>query len=118
MSTRSLCPRACLAAALIAGAAGARAGERLVDPTRPPSAAAAVTSDALHVEAVILREGSRIAIVDGRIVRAGDRLGDTRIEEVTAEGVRYFRHGRSGFARLTVATVAVRHALLLGNDLP
>ena len=107
---------ACLAA-LFAAACTARAGEGLVDPTRPTSRVAAPESvgDGIHVEAVILRAGSRVAIVNGHIVRAGDHLGDTLIEEVTADGVRYSQHGHSAFARLTTATIAVRHALLLGN---
>lgn len=109
---------ACLAV-LFAGAPVARAAEGLLDPTRPTSAVAAPESvgDGIHVEAVIQRAGSRIAIVNGHIVRAGDHLGDTLIEEVTADGVRYSQHGHSAFARLTTSTIAVRHALLLG-DLP
>jgi len=104
-------------AILIAGASAAHAGEGLIDPTRPTSEVARSESegDGIHVEAVILRKGSRIAIVNGHIVRAGDHLGDTLIEEVTADGVRYSQHGHSAFARLTTATIAVRHALLLGN---
>jgi len=107
---------ACLAV-LFAGATLARAGEGLVDPTRPTSTVGAPegAGAGIRVEAVILRAGSRIAIVNGHIVRAGDHLGDTLIEEVTADGVRYSQHGHSAFARLTTATIAVRHALLLGN---
>jgi hypothetical protein len=102
---------------LLLGAPVARAGEGLVDPTRPTSVVALPEgeSDGIHVEAIILRAGSHIAIVNGHIVRAGDHLGDALIEEVTAEGVRYSQHGHSAFAHLTTATIAVRHALLLGN---
>ena len=114
--TVSLAGLACLAV-LLTGASVARAGDGLVDPTRPTSTVAAPENegDGIHVEAIILRTGSHVAIVNGHIVRAGDHVGDTLIEEVTADGVRYSQHGRSAFARLTPATIAVRHALLLGN---
>jgi len=107
---------ACLAV-LLAGTSGARAGDGLVDPTRPTSTVAAPESEGngIRVEAVIVRAGSHIAIVNGHIVRAGDHLGDTLIEEVTADGVRYSKNGQSVFARVTPATITVRHAPLLGN---
>jgi nucleoid-associated protein YgaU len=108
---------ACLALCL-AGAPVAHASEALADPTRPSSTAAAPENegDGIRVEAVILRARSCLAIVNGHVVRAGDHLGNTLIEAVTAEGVRYSQHGRSAFARLTPAGIAVRHALLLGNQ--
>ncbi|HYK26172.1 MAG TPA: hypothetical protein VEV18_07925 [Steroidobacteraceae bacterium] len=107
---------ACLAV-LLAGASVGRAADELVDPTRPTSTVAPPESEGngIHVEAIIVRAGSHIAIVNGHIVRAGDHLGDTLIEEVTADGVRYSKNGQSVFARLTPASIAVRHALLLGN---
>jgi hypothetical protein len=37
------------------------------------------------------RDERRVAIVDGRVVRAGDAIAGGRIEEVTARGVRYRR---------------------------
>jgi MSHA biogenesis protein MshK len=67
------------------------------DPMRPPgSAPAAVrpaTSSALRLEGVIA--GSvRVAIVNGRLVRAGDDVAGARILEVLTGGVRYSRAGR------------------------
>jgi hypothetical protein len=89
---------------LIAASGAARAGNALVDPTRPVSAAdpgvAASEPGAMRVQAIISRAGSRVAVVDGRVVHAGDRIGNALIEEVTPDGVRYSQDGRSRFARL------------------
>src|SRR5262244_2297545 len=88
--------------------AGAASGaETLVDPTRPISAHAAPDthsdSPGVHVQAIFSRSGSRIAIVNGKVVRAGDRLGNLSIEEVTADGVRFFLDGHSMFVRVLSA---------------
>lgn len=81
--------------------------EKLVDPTRPPSATPGPTEAARAlspcVQAVLTRDGISIAIVNGHIVRAGDRLADYLIKEVTSNGVRYTRAGHEGFARLVQA---------------
>ena len=78
-------------------AAGARAGE-VRDPMRPANAAApaaprALSVQSLRLEGVISGE-QRIAIVNGRLVRAGDVIAGARILEVFATGVRYERAGR------------------------
>ncbi|HYB66314.1 MAG TPA: hypothetical protein VEC59_13790 [Steroidobacteraceae bacterium] len=89
---------------LLAAGGAARAGNPLADPTRPvtaaDSAAAAPEPGGVRVQAVVIRPGSRVAVVDGRLVRAGDRIADIFIEEVTPEGVRYSQDGHSRFARL------------------
>jgi hypothetical protein len=108
---------ACLLA-LLYGAAAAHAGGPLVDPTRPSATVAPRDDGAIRVQAIILRTAVHVAIVDGRPVRAGDRIGDALIEEVTAEGVRYLRNGRSGFARLSVVNIAVRRSATDGNRVP
>lgn len=86
--------------------------ETLRDPTRPASARAATVNDAkasLRVEA-ILHSGERfVAIVDGKVVRAGDRVGAARIEAIFADGIRYTQAGRSRVARLADRTIQVRH---------
>jgi ribosomal protein L14 len=101
--------------ALAAGAAAAQAAQ-LADPTRPSATAApAEREGGMHVEAIIVRATSRVAIVDGHLVRAGDRIGDVVIEAVTPEGVRYSRGGHSAFARLSAVTVTVRHTPVPGG---
>ena len=66
------------------------------DPMRPPGTAAAVRPRgpvALKLEGVI--SGSvRVAIVNGRLVRAGDEVAGAKILEVLPDGVRYSRGGQ------------------------
>jgi hypothetical protein len=103
----------CIAAAL-AAANSLRASEALVDPTRPapsgPARDKPPEAGGVRLQAIVSRPGSRVAIVNGRIVRAGDRFTNIFIEEVTPEGVRYVQGGRSGFARLHNAALPVRSA--------
>jgi len=121
---RMPCAAAALAGALLAGAllAGAdvSGAEPLVDPTRPVAARAAAYEDTsgVHVQAIVSRAGSRIAIVDGKVVHAGDRVANVVIEEVTPEGVRYSQDGRSGFARLASPKVTVRRVPVAERDVP
>ena len=85
--------------ALVAVAVAGRvfAGE-LRDPMRPAGARPAPTVraaplHALKLEGVIAGE-SRVAIINGRLVRAGDVIAGARILEVFAHGVRYERGGK------------------------
>lgn len=89
------------AALLLAGIAHAFAGaEPLTDPTRPPgvapavaAAARAASSVAAPPEAPQLRSiqlwprGDSSALVDGRVVRVGDPLGDATVVGIDAHGV-------------------------------
>ena len=107
----------------IALAGAAQAGNLLVDPTRPasaPESAGAVSeSGGVHVQAIVSRAGSRVAIVDGKLVHAGDRIANILIEEVTPEGVRYSQGGQSGFARLQCPkALPVRHTPTPQRDVP
>ncbi len=107
---------------LLASGAAARANG-LVDPTRPAGAtdpvAAAPEPGEVRVQAIIRRDGSRVAVVDGRVVHAGDRIASVTIEEVTPDGVRYSLDGRSRFARLKCPTpLTVRHGAPAQRGLP
>jgi MSHA biogenesis protein MshK len=99
-------------AALIAAAAAGRvlAGD-LHDPMRPsgvtPSAAtsaaprpAAVSS--LKLEGVIAG-AQRVAIINGRLVRAGDTVAGARVLEISAHSVRCERAGKILTLTLPVA---------------
>ena len=83
----------CLAA-LIACSAHAQTAR---DPMRPPGTASASRPRgpiALKLEGVI--SGSvRVAIVNGRLVRAGDEIAGAKILEVQKDGVRYSRGGQT-----------------------
>jgi hypothetical protein len=92
---------------LLALCGSAAQGGELRDPMRPagaataPAAARPTTVHALKLEGVIAGE-RRVAIVNGRLVRAGDLIAGARILEVFAQGVRYERAGK--IQTLTLAT--------------
>lgn len=97
-------------AIIAAAAAGRVLGGELHDPMRPsgsPAAAAAprpATVSSLKLEGVIAGE-QRVAIINGRLVRAGDTVAGARILEVFAQGVRYERAGK-----IQTLTLPVAHA--------
>lgn len=101
---RSLVLAALLASGLV------EAGS-LADPMRPFSVARApqgkVVSE-FSVTAVFHSEERRVAVVNGRIVKVGDRLGDIRIVEILPDGVRYERQGREFTIRVASQAVKVR----------
>lgn len=102
-----------LALGLLAAAASVRSGE-LRDPMRPPGsapiAARASAPAAIRLEGVI-SGAVRVAIVNGRVVVAGDAVNGATILEVLADGVRFTRGGRIQTLTLpgtrAVATVRV-----------
>jgi hypothetical protein len=102
-----------LAIGLLAASASARSGD-LRDPMRPPgsapSAARASAPSAMRLEGVI-SGAARVAIVNGRVVVAGDLVNGATILEVLADGVRFTRGGRIQTLTLpgtrAVATVRV-----------
>jgi hypothetical protein len=79
---------------LLASAAGAQV---VRDPMRPPDAAPTAVRRSgpatLKLEGVIAG-AMRVAIVNGRLVHAGDQVAGVTIVEVLANGVRYSRAGR------------------------
>ena len=99
---------------LVLTMSAATAGE-FRDPMRPVGAAPAVTRAAanpsLKLEGVI-GGARRVAIVNGRVVRAGDSIGGARILEVFSNGVRCERAGKIFTLTLPVvhATSTVRVA--------
>jgi hypothetical protein len=85
--------------------------DRLADPTRPPQGPrnqATGGRSSVRVEAILHSEYRRLAIVNGKIVHAGDHVSGVRIEEVLVDGVRYMRDGRIHVARLRPAAMTVR----------
>ena len=86
-----------LALLLLGACACARGGE-LADPMRPPGRAPAAARPAaapaaLRLEGVI-SGATRVAIVNGRVVAAGDVVNGATILEILADGVRFTRGGR------------------------
>lgn len=68
-------------------------GPPLTDPTRPPGPAHVDAGQPAHrpleVSAVFLFGDRSVALVNGRLVGAGERLGSIKIEAVLADGIRY-----------------------------
>ena len=65
-------------------------------------------SPPLRVEAVLRSAERDLAIVNGKIVRAGDRVAGVQVEAILADGIRYVRDGKVHVARLQPTSIAVR----------
>jgi hypothetical protein len=85
----------------------------LRDPMRPPSAPVAVISrpgapPSLQLQAVISTGASRVAIVDGKLVRVGDKVAGAVIDEISTTSIRYTRGGKQLVASLPDTKLDVR----------
>ena len=108
-----------LATLMLSLTAQAAVADRLVDPTRPANVKAAVAAertDVVRLEAVLRSDGAPVAIVNGKVVRAGDHVGPARIDEVLPNGIRYTRDGRSFTARLDTKVMQVRRNVVPNED--
>lgn len=95
--------------ALAAVAATSRA-DALRDPTQPANVRSApqATADTLKVEAIFTTGERRVAIVNGVLVREGERVGSAVIDDIRADHVRYTRGGASHVATLRKPSMTVR----------
>lgn len=75
---------ACLVAAVIAVVAAVE----LVDPTMPPTHAAAASAPELRLQAIFHTREREFAVIDGRRVSQGDRVGAWRVVEIRPDAVR------------------------------
>jgi len=85
----------------------------LIDPTRPPvtvhkSGPVNLAEPVVHVTAIFSSGERRVAVLDGQVVKVGDRVGVVTVQEITPDGVRYLRAGRVEFARLPKQAATVR----------
>jgi hypothetical protein len=90
--------------------------DSLYDPTRPPWVTRNATGSkevalAARVTAIFQSGDRRVAVFDGQVVKAGDRVGDVAIEAILPDGVRYRRAGRVEFARLPKQAAVVRQSV-------
>ncbi len=109
MIPRILKRSATLLAAVLA-ASTAEAGA-LTDPTQPYGAkhvGGATLLVAVTVSAVLSSATRRVAIVNGLVVQAGSRVGEVKIVEVLADGVRYQRRGKEYVCRIAPLAAKVR----------
>ena len=109
-----------LATLLLTMTAQSALADRLVDPTRPanarPVTAAEKIAAPVRLEAILRSDGVDVAIVNGKVVRAGDVIGAARIDAVFPDGIRYTRDGQSHTARLDTKRMQVRRNVVSNED--
>jgi hypothetical protein len=109
-----------LATLLLTMTAQPALADRLIDPTRPANAKAISSGEkaeaGVRLEAILRSDGAHLAIVNGKVVRAGDRIGATRIDDVLADGIRYTRDGRSHTVRLDSKAMQVRRNVVPNEE--
>ena len=110
MTKRSMTKRAallCLSLLCIC----AVSAEPLLDPTQPYSERSVAIANnkpavtPLQLEAILHSEQRRLAIVNGRLVHEGDRVGDNLIDSITQTTVRYSNHGQQHTLTLANTTL-------------
>jgi hypothetical protein len=104
---------------LAAGGAAAAPPTGLADPTRPPGVVAAPVATASNtapkaapapprLQSVQLgRSGEATALVDGRLLRVGDALGEAKVVAIDLQGLQL--QGPRGSERLWLLAALVEH---------
>ena len=86
--------------------------DALPDPTRPLTFTAASvansTEPSVRLEAILRSGDKHLAIVNGKLVRAGDRIDNVTIASIDADGLRYVVAGREHVAKLAADSLKVR----------
>ena len=110
--------RAGAAALLVACAAwSARAADELGDPTQPTplavklpavAAAAAPAGPRWHLWSTLVSEGRRVAVINGRTLKRGDRIDDATLVEIFNDRVTLDYDGRRMTVHLLPATLKVK----------
>jgi MSHA biogenesis protein MshK len=87
----------CALAALAAGSSASQAAlaQALADPMRPPATpapspaegAADAEKAAARLQSVLISPARRVAVIDGRVVRLGERVGDARLVAISESQV-------------------------------
>lgn len=97
------------------------AAPALEDPTRPSDARGARAVPGwpqLQLQGIFCHGDNRVAIIDGRLVHSGDRLGDAQIGAIGPDAVHYLRGGHELIAYLTKSTLQVRRLSAPPKDSP
>jgi MSHA biogenesis protein MshK len=93
-----------LSLAILAGLLGAAAQAAdigdLPDPTRPHGAAPAATGAPSGVQSILISPQRKLAVVHGRTVTIGDRVGDAVVVDIRPYEVILKRAGRESSLRL------------------
>jgi hypothetical protein len=103
-----------LGAALVlapAGPGAAAGGGAWVDPTRPPAsvrapegAAGEAADPALRLDSILIGDGRRVALIDGRAYGVGDRVGSLTVQNIFRDRVVLQGRGGTRILRLTMSS--------------
>jgi hypothetical protein len=100
--------------------ANAVLADQLFDPMRPASSVdasvAATAAGQIRVEAIVNDGDRKIAIVNGHVVREGDRVGDATVESISSGAVRFNRGGHSELIALPTSKLEVRRTATLPKE--
>jgi MSHA biogenesis protein MshK len=87
----------CALAALAAGSSASQAAlaQALADPMRPPATPGPSPAEgagdagkaAARLQSVLISPARRVAVIDGRVVRLGERVGDARLVAISESQV-------------------------------
>ncbi len=93
----------CALGAALAGSSASQAAlaQALHDPMRPPAASDPSTAEAskdsaartARLQSVLISPGRRVAVIDGRVVRLGERVGDATLVAISESQVVLQRRG-------------------------
>ena len=87
------------------------AAVREAAPPEPAPAAAAVPTAVPVVQTILFSPGRSVALIDGRIVKPGDRIGEGRVAEIRRDAVVVETpDGRADFPRPAAAARMARDA--------
>ena len=92
----------------------------LADPTRPIDAPSILArkvenSEALKLDGIVYSASREVAIVNGRLLKTGDWIGDARIDAIARDRVHYTRAGRSQVLKLATP-IKVRRSPIVRED--
>jgi MSHA biogenesis protein MshK len=77
-------------------AASSAFAQGLSDPTRPPSASPSIqntTDEVSRLQSVLISPGRKLAVIDGRTVALGERVGDATVVAIAPAQVILQRGG-------------------------
>ena len=86
----------------------------MTDPTRPPIAVKQTAKTSKEsprttlLSAVLFSDDRRVAVIDGRVLREGDRVGDAVVTEIFADGVKLARGGHVQVMRLPKSVASIK----------
>jgi hypothetical protein len=105
-------PMNVLALGMISALAAADTGSMLPDPTRPYAFATTIQAETLPAEGVQwrlsgvrIREGEKSAILNGKVVRIGDRLAGATIVEVNPADVVLTQDGQRIVVKMILSSI-------------